>query len=144
MKVIISALVTIVVVLISPIICEISNADTEDVRRIHHNVTTNSSSNTFDTSKGINLKIDHSFATDNNNYNITNLIRIGDILNVFRIENIGASWSSFRKRVNGNCSIDLFEYIRGLEGGKAWAVKSECFLLFFFSSVVVVWIHCRI
>ncbi|KAG4072042.1 hypothetical protein HA402_015541 [Bradysia odoriphaga] len=128
MKVIISALATITIVLISPIICEISNSESVEIRRIGHNstiVTTNASTNTFDTRKGgVNLKIDHSFATDNN-YNITNLIRIGDILNVFRIENIGAAWSSFRNRVNQNCSNDLFNYIKGLEGGKMWAVKMD-------------------
>lgn len=128
MKVIISVLATITIVLISPIISEISNGESVELRRIGHNVTTNSSSNTFDSDKGLNLKIDHSFTTDNN-YNITNLIRIGDILNVFRIESIGASWSSFKHRVNQNCSRDLFEYIKGLESGKVWAVKSECFFL---------------
>lgn len=126
MKVIISVLTTITIVLISPIFSEISNGETTELRRIGPNTTTNSSSHTFDTNKGINLKIDHSFETDNN-YNITNLIRIGDILNVFRIESIGASWSSFKNLVNKNCSKDLFNYIVGLEGGKSWAVKSKWF-----------------
>lgn len=134
MKVIISVLATISIVLISPIISEISNGESVELRRIGHNVTTNSSSNAFDSNNGLNLKIDHSFTTDNS-YNITNLIRIGDVLNVFRIESIGASWSSFKHRVHQNCSRDLFEYIKGLEGGKAWAVKSECF---FFVVVVFV------
>lgn len=125
MKVIISALATITIVLISPIVCEISNGESDEfIRRIGHNVTTNSSSNTFDTNKGINLKIDHSFTTDNN-HNVTNLIRIGDVINVFRMEYIGAAWGSFKNRVNQNCSKDLFDYIKGLEGGKTWAVKSE-------------------
>lgn len=134
MKVIISVLVTITIVLISPIVSEISNGESIETRRIghHNNVTANSSSTIFDTSKGINLKIDHSFSMDNN-YNITNLIRIGDILNVFRIENIGASWGSFKHRVNENCSRDLFDYIKGLEGGKQWAVKSEFFFVHFSS-----------
>lgn len=126
MKVIISVLATITIVLISPIFGEISNGDMIESRRIAHNVTTNSSSNTVDMSKGINLKLDHSSTMDND-YNISNLIRIGDILNVFRIESIGASWGSFRSRVNGNCSKDLFDYIKGLEAGKSWAVKSKLF-----------------
>lgn len=133
MKVIISVLTTITIVLISPIVSEISNGEIVESRRIGPNVTTNSSSNTFDTTKGINLKIDHSFTMDNN-YNITNLIRIGDILNVFRIESIGASWGSFKNRVNKNCSKDLFDYIKGLEGGKSWAVKSECLIFNYFIS----------
>lgn len=122
MKVIISVLATITILLISPITSEISNGESVDLRRMGHNDTANLSSN---------LKIDHSFAMDNN-YNITNLVRIGDILNVFRIETIGAAWGSFRNRVNQNCSKDLFDYIKGLEGGKTWAVKSESFFHFWF------------
>lgn len=121
MKVIITALATITILLISPITCEISNGESIEIRRIGYNATTattNSSSN-----KGINLAVDSSFTTDN----ITNLTRIGDILNVFQIENIGAAWGLFRNRVNRNCSNDLFDYIKGLQGGKLWAIKSEYF-----------------
>lgn len=136
MNVIISVLATITIILISPIISEISNGDSVELRRIGHNVTANSTTNMFDTNNGINLKIDHSSSMDNN-YNITNLIRIGDILNVFRIESIGESWSSFKSRVNQNCSKDLFDYIKGLEGGKSWAVKSEFFKKIIFFCVIV-------
>lgn len=134
MKVILSALATVTILLISPIICEISNGESIELRRIGHDATiittaNNSSSNAFDTSKSINLRIDHSF--DNHNTNFSNLVRIGDTLNVFRIESIGAAWTSFRSRVNRNCSNDLFAYIKGLEDGKPWAVKSEFFLMIY-------------
>lgn len=124
MKVIISALATITIVLISPILCEISNGEPDELRHIGYNDTADSLPNLLNSVR--------SFSMDNN-YNITNLIRIGDVINVYRIEHIGATWGEYKSRVNQNCSKDLFDYVKGLEDGKQWAVKSELFFIHFFA-----------
>lgn len=57
-----------------------------------------------------------------------NLIILGEILDVFDIRNVGANWSSISKRLTNSCSTEMEYYLRGLQAGKIWAVKSKCIL----------------
>lgn len=56
--------------------------------------------------------------------NFTNLIRINELLDVFNIENVGASWASIQGHLNANCSRDMTDYFQGLQDGDVWAIKS--------------------
>lgn len=71
--------------------------------------------------------------SDSSNLNYTNLIRISDLLNVFNIENVGLMWNNVGYQLNKNCSRNTFEYLKGLESGKHWAIQSKfifnCILL---------------
>lgn len=57
--------------------------------------------------------------------NYTNLIRIGDVLDVFNVKRIGSMWSLMRHHLNANCSKDLQEYLEALETAEMWALKSN-------------------
>lgn len=68
--------------------------------------------------------------TINEGKNYTNLIRINELLDVFNIQNVGASWSIIRGLLGNNCSRDMIDYFQGLQDGDVWAIKSM--LGFFF------------
>lgn len=58
-----------------------------------------------------------------------NLVILGEILDVFDIRNVGANWSNISKRLTSSCSLEMEYYLRGLQAGKIWAVKSKCNIL---------------
>lgn len=60
-----------------------------------------------------------------NGRNFTNLVRIADILDVFDLERVGDSWSMLSGQISGNCSIDMMDYLQGLQSGRLWAIKSK-------------------
>jgi hypothetical protein len=57
--------------------------------------------------------------------NFSNLIRIGDILDLFSISKIGALWSVIEPQLSISCSNNMMVYFRGLENEKMWALKSK-------------------
>lgn len=57
--------------------------------------------------------------------NYTDLLRIGDVLDVFNVRHIGAQWSVFEKKLNANCSKDIQEYLQALQTAEMWALKSK-------------------
>lgn len=104
-------------ILISPIFCEISNIDPEDVFRLQNQTITETDFN------------DQIEFDSNLNSNFSNLVRISDLLDVFNIENIGSMWSTFGHKLNKNCSADMVKYLKGLQSGQSWAIKSKFFLI---------------
>jgi hypothetical protein len=57
--------------------------------------------------------------------NYANITRLGDILNLFDINKVGASWKEVNLLVNRNCARDMSQYLDGLEEKRIWALKSE-------------------
>lgn len=64
-------------------------------------------------------------STENSEPSFKNLIILDEILHVFDIRNVGANWSDISKRLTNNCSQEMEDYMRGLQAGKVWAVKSK-------------------
>lgn len=60
-----------------------------------------------------------------------NLIILDDLLDVFDIRSIGLNWNNVYKLLTSNCSRDMKEYLRGLQAGKIWAIKSKWSVHFF-------------
>ena len=58
--------------------------------------------------------------------NFQNLTRIEDLLDLFSIEEIGAQWTRLHDKLSPACSVDMLQYLSGLEQRKLWALKSEC------------------
>ena len=67
-----------------------------------------------------NIKLD-----ENRAKNYVNITRLEDILNLFNINKIGASWKELSSRVNHKCSRDMTDYLEGLDKRKIWALKSK-------------------
>lgn len=64
-------------------------------------------------------------STENSEPSFKNLIVLDEILHVFDIRNVGANWNDISKRLTNNCSQEMEDYMRGLQVGKVWAVKSK-------------------
>jgi hypothetical protein len=58
--------------------------------------------------------------------NFSKLVRIGEILDLFSINRIGALWTVIEPQLSAGCSNDMMVYFRGLENEKLWALKSKC------------------
>lgn len=57
--------------------------------------------------------------------NYANITRLEDILNLFNLNKIGASWKELSMQVSRECSHDMARYLDGLEERKIWALKSK-------------------
>jgi hypothetical protein len=57
--------------------------------------------------------------------NFSKLVRIGEILDLFSINRIGALWTVIEPQLSAGCSNDMMVYFRGLENEKLWALKSK-------------------
>lgn len=57
--------------------------------------------------------------------NYLNITRLEDILNLFNINKIGASWKELNVQLNRECARDMTDYLDGLEERKIWALKSK-------------------
>ncbi|XP_065085856.1 O-acyltransferase like protein [Ochlerotatus camptorhynchus] len=64
-------------------------------------------------------------STENSEPSFKNLIILDEILHVFDIRNVGDNWSDISKRLTNNCSLEMEDYMRGLQAGKVWAVKMD-------------------
>lgn len=50
--------------------------------------------------------------------------RIGNLLNSFNIEILASQWIIVHKKLGESCGNDMSEYLRGLQDGEIWAMKS--------------------
>lgn len=57
--------------------------------------------------------------------NFSSIVRINEILNIFSIQEIGYQWSKINGKISDACSRDMMEYLKGLENGDVWAMKSK-------------------
>lgn len=57
--------------------------------------------------------------------NYENLTSIGDILELFSVDVIGAQWTNIHKKLSTSCAHNMVEYLNGLEKKEIWAMKSK-------------------
>lgn len=63
--------------------------------------------------------------------NFTRLTRISHMLEIFDLNEIGEGWSYFSGELGKGCAKSMGEYLRGLEAGLTWAIKSKKLFLNF-------------
>lgn len=61
----------------------------------------------------------------NNESEFKNLTNLENVFDVFDIRNVGARWNHINKRLSKICSQDTEQYLKGLQTGKNWAIKSK-------------------
>lgn len=71
----------------------------------------------------------NSDVTTMKNIDLTNTLRLKDMLNVFDLNLIASQWINIKSDFSANCSQDIYKYLQGLSNGTLWSVKSK----FFFS-----------
>ena len=124
MKVLITILLTMHIV-VSRSYGEISTGDTDSLRRVQVNA---SASNHTEAIRMLSAPGHHAAGLHPFDFNVTNLKRVSEILNVFSVENIGINWNTIESKLNSNCSKDLLEYLDALQKGRIWSLKSEFYL----------------
>lgn len=59
------------------------------------------------------------------NIDLTNTLRLKDMLNVFDLNVIASQWINIRSKFSANCSQDIIKYLQGLRQSTMWSVKSK-------------------
>lgn len=57
--------------------------------------------------------------------NFSSIVRLEDVLVIFDLKEIAASWPKIRHELRSSCQHDMNEYLRGLQQHKMWAIKSK-------------------
>lgn len=57
--------------------------------------------------------------------NFTKIVRLEDVLVIFDLNGLVASWPKIQHDLKTDCRQDMTEYFRGLQHHKMWAVKSK-------------------
>lgn len=69
---------------------------------------------------------DHSLAEHGDAViDLSQALRLKDMLNIFDVQQLAANWNSLRSEISANCSNDMRSYFEGLKGGALWAAKSK-------------------
>lgn len=58
------------------------------------------------------------------NVNLTNALRLENVLEVFDLRKLAALWMTSSNRFTSNCSVDMNAYFHGIQHQKLWATKS--------------------
>lgn len=56
---------------------------------------------------------------------LSQALRLKDMLNIFDVQQLAANWHSVRSELGANCSSAMRSYFEGLKGGALWAAKSK-------------------
>ncbi|KNC30260.1 hypothetical protein FF38_14520 [Lucilia cuprina] len=59
------------------------------------------------------------------NIDLTNTLRLKDLLNVFDLNVIASQWINIRSEFSTNCSQDIYKYLQGLSNSTLWSVKMD-------------------
>lgn len=70
--------------------------------------------------------IEHHSEMNNSSVNLTNFLRLEDVLKVFDIVELARKWHSIKNEFKSLCRTDMTDYFYGLKQHSIWATKSEC------------------
>lgn len=70
--------------------------------------------------------IEHHSEIVSSSDNLTNFLRLEDVLRVFDIVELARKWHSIKNEFKPQCRIDMTDYFHGLKQHSIWATKSEC------------------
>lgn len=72
-----------------------------------------------------NVTMDTNSDSSSVNIDLTNSLRLKDMLNVFDVNYLASKWITVRSDYSANCSKDIYKYLQGLQNAHMWAMKSE-------------------